>query len=298
MQSIIGAAGTIAANLKALGVDKVDIVGFCGDDGEGYELRRAMVKLNLMLEGFFSCPDRFTPTYGKPCYIDSETEDPSAIYELERLDIKNRRSMPVPLQKKMMAYIRNHLDIWDGLVIVDQVSTPNCGVLTSRLRRFLIDESRRRPDLPFLVDSREHIHLFKHMILKPNQFGAARAVTRGWQKPTLKASTKHAHTLSAKACGPVFLTLAEGHARRIWPPRRSRPGFLSPRTDRPGWRWRLRICSSDGFTKCRHLAAGSGRYCQSCGLHNGTATWNYRNGTPGTDYAAPQGDNTTWPMNR
>ena len=33
-----GAAGTVAANLKALGVDKVDIVGFCGDDGEGLSL--------------------------------------------------------------------------------------------------------------------------------------------------------------------------------------------------------------------------------------------------------------------
>ncbi len=30
-----GAAGTVAANLKALGVGRVDAVGFCGDDGEG-----------------------------------------------------------------------------------------------------------------------------------------------------------------------------------------------------------------------------------------------------------------------
>jgi len=204
-----GAAGTVAANLKAMGIGKVDIVGFCGDDGEGYELRRAMVKLNLILEGFFSCPDRFTPTYGKPCYIDSAGKDPSAISELERLDIKNRKSTPISLQKKMMAYIRNRLEIWDGLVIVDQVSTPNCGVLTSRLRKFLIAESRCRPDLPFLVDSREHIHLFKDMILKPNQFEAARAVIGVRRKPSLKASTEHAQTLSSKACGPVFLTLAE-----------------------------------------------------------------------------------------
>lgn len=204
-----GAAGTVAANLKALGVDKVDIVGFCGDDGEGYELRRAMVNLNLILEGFFPCPDRFTPTYGKPCYVDSGARNPNAISELERLDIKNRRSTPIAIQNKMMAYIRNHLDIWDGLVIVDQVSTPNCGVLTSRMRRFLIGESRCRPDLPFLVDSREHIHLFEHMILKPNQFEAARAVGRGRRKPTFKDSTEHAHALSTKACCPVFLTLAE-----------------------------------------------------------------------------------------
>ena len=37
-----GAAGNVAANLYALGVGAVEAVGYCGDDGEGYELRRAM----------------------------------------------------------------------------------------------------------------------------------------------------------------------------------------------------------------------------------------------------------------
>ena len=44
-----GAAGTVAANLRALGVGKVAAVGYCGDDGEGYELRRAMRGLGLDL---------------------------------------------------------------------------------------------------------------------------------------------------------------------------------------------------------------------------------------------------------
>ena len=37
-----GAAGTILNNLVALGIGEVHAVGFCGDDGEGYELRRAL----------------------------------------------------------------------------------------------------------------------------------------------------------------------------------------------------------------------------------------------------------------
>ena len=37
-----GAAGTILNNLVALGVGEIHAVGFCGDDGEGYELRRAL----------------------------------------------------------------------------------------------------------------------------------------------------------------------------------------------------------------------------------------------------------------
>ena len=37
-----GAAGTIVNNLAALGVGTIPVVGFCGDDGEGYELRAAL----------------------------------------------------------------------------------------------------------------------------------------------------------------------------------------------------------------------------------------------------------------
>ena len=37
-----GAAGTVLSNLVGLGVGTVFAVGFCGDDGEGYELERAL----------------------------------------------------------------------------------------------------------------------------------------------------------------------------------------------------------------------------------------------------------------
>ena len=40
-----GAAGTILNNLVALGVGRIVPVGFCGEDGEGYELLRALRSL-------------------------------------------------------------------------------------------------------------------------------------------------------------------------------------------------------------------------------------------------------------
>ena len=40
-----GGAGTILNNLAALGIGEVRPVGFCGDDGEGWELRRALSAL-------------------------------------------------------------------------------------------------------------------------------------------------------------------------------------------------------------------------------------------------------------
>src|SRR4051812_8702298 len=37
-----GAAGTILNNLVALGVEEIFPVGFCGEDGEGFELMAAL----------------------------------------------------------------------------------------------------------------------------------------------------------------------------------------------------------------------------------------------------------------
>src|SRR5947207_8627216 len=40
-----GAAGTVVNNLAALGVRTIYPVGFCGDDGEGFELRGALERM-------------------------------------------------------------------------------------------------------------------------------------------------------------------------------------------------------------------------------------------------------------
>src|SRR6266478_68348 len=49
-----GGAGTIINNLLALGVGHIFPVGFTGEDGEGFELRRALdTHRNVSLEYFF-----------------------------------------------------------------------------------------------------------------------------------------------------------------------------------------------------------------------------------------------------
>ena len=203
-----GAAGTVAANLRALGVGQVEAVGYCGDDGEGYELRRAMCGLDLDLRGFLTAPNRFTPTYAKPCYVDMRTSALPVVEELERLDTKNRKPTPVALQDALIDCIRNRLDHWDALVLIDQVSEANCGVLTSRVRRAIAAAARHRPQCPILADSRMRIGLFKETILKPNQREAMHALGRKG-RPTLQAARDHALMLNRRTRRPVFLTL--GH---------------------------------------------------------------------------------------
>ncbi|MEW6752619.1 MAG: PfkB family carbohydrate kinase [Candidatus Latescibacterota bacterium] len=204
-----GAAGTVAANLVALGVGCVEAVGFCGDDGEGYELRRAMRRLGLDLQGFLTVPERFTPTYGKPCHVERHGAGWGVVEELERLDTKNRRPTPAAVQEAVIACVEARMGAWDGLILMDQVSESGCGVLTGRVRRRLLELARQDPHRPVLGDSRERIHLFRHVLVKPNRAEAARAL--GGQRParTPTAAGRHALALARCTGRPVFLTLGE-----------------------------------------------------------------------------------------
>ncbi len=46
-----GAAGNVAANLRALGVGAVEAVGYCGDDGEGYVVAAGHASARPRLDG-------------------------------------------------------------------------------------------------------------------------------------------------------------------------------------------------------------------------------------------------------
>ena len=201
-----GAAGTVAANLRALGVGEVAAVGYCGDDGEGYELRRAMCGLGLELTDFVTAPDRLTPTYGKPCYVDKIRRGRPVIEELERLDSKNRSPTPVGLQDEMIDRVHAGLDRWDAIVLVDQVAEANCGVLTTRVRRAITTSLADRERPLALADSREPIGQFRNAILKPNQHEAFTAC-RGKGRLSLATARKHAIALHRRTSRPVFLTL-------------------------------------------------------------------------------------------
>jgi bifunctional ADP-heptose synthase (sugar kinase/adenylyltransferase) len=166
VRSSPGAAGTVINNLATLGVGRIYPIAILGEDGEGYELRQALRRLSAVdPSGLILAPDRRTPTYTKPM-LHEQGKWPR---ELNRLDIKNRNTLAEPLDIQIQ---RKLSEIWPSiaaLVVLDQVSEADCGVITTRTREQLATFAVKEPGKFVLADSRERIGLFRGVCLKPNR---------------------------------------------------------------------------------------------------------------------------------
>jgi rfaE bifunctional protein kinase chain/domain len=157
-----GAAGTILNNLVALGVGEIIPLGFCGEDGEGYELLRAMRALSgVNLTHFLQTAQRRTFTYGKPLLL-TPGHPPR---ELSRLDSKNWTPTPPEVTATMahsLAALRPQVD---AVILMDQVDVPETGVITAGL---LAQFEGAASDGPIVADSRRGLRGFPPVIFKMN----------------------------------------------------------------------------------------------------------------------------------
>jgi len=166
VRSYPGAAGTVINNLAALGVGRILPIAVIGDDGEGCELRQALEALRVVaLEHVFSHHARRTPTYTKPM-LQQAGQPPR---ELNRLDIKNRSPLPAGAEDKVIAALNAMWPQVDALLVLDQVSEAECGVVTSRVRHQLAELGDANPEKLILADSRERIAHFRSAWTKPNE---------------------------------------------------------------------------------------------------------------------------------
>lgn len=202
-----GAAGTIVANLCALGVGGVLCVGFLGDDGEGFELLRALRAMGAQTDALLVRPDRATPTYRKPLLRLPD----GGLRELERLDTKNRRPTPADLEDHLLSHLRALVPAADAIIAQDQVEEAECGAVTSRLRDTLAELAAANPQKVWFGDSRLRVGEYRNLILKPNRREACRAIHPDSPAHDSRQAHHCAAALSARVGRPVYLTLgAEG----------------------------------------------------------------------------------------
>lgn len=200
-----GGAGTILNNLVALGIGKLYPVAFCGFDGEGYELRRALeARRGVQLDHFVQTTERRTFTYCKPLVL-TPGKPP---LELNRLDSKNWTPTPRALQQQLARSVRQLAGRLDAFIVLDQVDVPETGVVTKLVLAALQSVNRSKPALPIVADSRQGLRHFPPLIFKMNAAELATSV-RFRRRLSLTKMKAVAAGIARKNQRPVFVTLAE-----------------------------------------------------------------------------------------
>jgi rfaE bifunctional protein kinase chain/domain len=160
-----GGAGTILCNVCALGIGEVFAVGFCGEDGEAYELMRALNDVGANTDHFLQTADRNTFTYTKPLVL--EAGKPPR--ELNRLDIKNWTETPASVETHLIESLNALMGRIDGIVIMEQMDRKGLGAVTPRIKKELAVLAKSNGKTVFLADSRKYIGEFREVTIKINE---------------------------------------------------------------------------------------------------------------------------------
>jgi rfaE bifunctional protein kinase chain/domain len=200
-----GGAGTILNNLAALGVATIFPIGFAGDDGEGFELKRALASIpGVSVDSFFLTAERHTFTYTKPLVI-SPPEPPR---ELNRLDCKNWTPTPARLQRQIIDALRALAPKVDAIILLEQADLPETGVVTRRLLQAIRALKKEQPDLFIMADSRRGLAGYPPISLKMNLAELSRLAGKKNIVPLQEAGLAAA-TLAGKQKSSCFITLSE-----------------------------------------------------------------------------------------
>jgi rfaE bifunctional protein kinase chain/domain len=194
-----GAGGTVANNLASLGVGRVSVLGIIGDDGHGFELRRALTRAGVSDQLLIEAPGHQTFTYTKLINDVTGRED------LPRVDFLFD---PAPdAERILLDQLLVAVDAHDLILISDQAETDHAGVVTEPVRKLLSELAPVYRDKVFLADSRRRAHLFRNILLKANHAEAKEA-----------AQSDDFETLRAKTHSPALFVTQGGDGVRIFEP--------------------------------------------------------------------------------
>lgn len=202
-----GGAGAILSNLSALGVGVIRPVGLCGEDGEGWELRRALVSLRgVTLDGFFAVSDRNTFTYTKPL-LHRAGRPPE---ELSRFDLKNRTPTPAPHRQTLSRALAAAAATSHGVIVLEQCEVEATGVVTPELLDSIRALPRPAQHQPWLGDSRRGLSGWpSSMIFKMNARELSMLAGGPIDTSSLDAIRLACRALAQTNQQPVLVTLAE-----------------------------------------------------------------------------------------
>ena len=197
-QYSLGGAGSVLANLAAMGVGRTRPVGVIGKDLFGQKLRAMLSDCGAELDGLLADDLWQTMVYAKP-YIGEE--------EQSRIDFGAFNTLSAGLRDALLSKLREAVLDSDAVILNQQVaggmSSPE---VIDQVNQIIEDH----PEKCFLVDARHYAEKYKGAVLKLNMSEAARLLGEGQENLTTEACAKdfalRIHRRSSKA---VFLTRGE-----------------------------------------------------------------------------------------
>lgn len=200
-----GAAGNVGQNLGALGAGALWLLGGCGDDGEGFELLRALRRVpGARLDHFIQSPQLATFSYTKPL-LPTPGGPPT---ELSRFDLKPWAPAPAAVERRVCAALTELAPQLDALVVLEQSAARGAGLITRAVLETVERLATTRPALVVLADSRHGLAHFPPLGFKMNAAEYAALTGRRADDRLAELQAGAAH-LSAQTQRPVFITLAE-----------------------------------------------------------------------------------------
>jgi rfaE bifunctional protein kinase chain/domain len=211
-----GAAGTVAANLKALGVGRVGVLGIVGDDGHGYELKIALRERSIEADGLVHDPAGLTFTYTK--LINRET----GVEDLPRVDYISPRQMAPEVEASVLERFHQLAPQADVVIISDQMEVDAGGLVTSALRAAIERFAASNSNKIVWVDSRAHGELFRRALVKLNEEEARQACAHigiGVDYEALRRHIGHSTLIVTRGAQDTLVVTADGAtivpARRV-----------------------------------------------------------------------------------
>ena len=158
-----GAGGTVANNLRALGAATF-CFGIVGDDGDGFELLKALRGIGADVSGMVAAPEVLTSTYVKPTNPDGR----GGWVESNRFDVRNPGPFPTSAVDALQANFRKRAAEFDAVVVLEQFPPGSETTFSPDFRAFLADVARANPDVFFLCDSRFFAESYRETLVKCN----------------------------------------------------------------------------------------------------------------------------------
>jgi rfaE bifunctional protein kinase chain/domain len=205
-----GAGGTVANNLAALGAGRVAVLGAFGDDGFGMELSRALGARGISSELCVRTPAMQTFTYTKVIHVRTGVEDQP------RLDFINTQPLPCAVERQILDNLQMAVESFDVILFSDQAEISQGGVVTPAVRELLAELAPQYPERVFFADSRARIHLFRHVIVKPNRREAESACRELFGRVDFPALLRHVESKLLFVTDGGDGALAVGESSETW----------------------------------------------------------------------------------